>query len=163
MKTHSQSKTKLYSIWKDMRKRCLNPKSSRYEYYGAKGVAISKEWDMFIVFQMWSMSNGYKDGLSIDRINSDGNYEPSNCRCTTLLIQKQNRGTFKNNTSGYSGVNWNKKRKKWQVRIQIDNKRIPLGFFNTAKEGAIARDEYITRHKLEHTLNFKKEDLCISE
>jgi len=136
-----------------MRKRCLNKNSTRYKYYGKLGITICKEWSSFEVFELWSLSNGYSDKLSIDRINTKGNYEPSNCRWTTLLIQKQNRGKFKNNTSGFKGVNWNKKESKWMARIQVNNKRFLLGLFSTAEEGAIIYNKYITDNNLNHPLN----------
>lgn len=81
---NNMSGTKLYNIWNSMKQRCYNPNDSVYKWYGGKGVSICKEWkDSFVEFQKWSYANGYKEGLSIERVNSNGNYEPSNCEWIT--------------------------------------------------------------------------------
>ena len=76
-------RTHLYCIWSSMKRRCENPNMQNYKYYGAKGVRVCDSWHDFTVFRQWAESHGYKDGLSIDRIDSGGNYEPSNCRWVT--------------------------------------------------------------------------------
>lgn len=84
MKTHQMTNTKIYKIWNSMRWRC-NPKNKRHtKWYFDKGILVCKEWDNFLNFYNWSIQNGYQDGLSIDRINSDGNYEPNNCQWITI-------------------------------------------------------------------------------
>lgn len=76
-----------------MRCRCHNEKDSGYHKYGAKGISVCDEWrNSFESFYSWSISNGYRDGLTIDRINPNGNYEPSNCRWVTMIDQQRNRG-----------------------------------------------------------------------
>lgn len=82
---HGESRTKLYSVYHNMKDRCYNKNCHAYKDYGERGVSICKEWlDDFINFKNWAYNNGYKEGLSIDRINVDGNYEPNNCRWITL-------------------------------------------------------------------------------
>jgi len=89
--THGLSKTRLYNIWTDMKRRCYNPKNKRFECYGGKGVCVCEEWKTnFIEFYKWSTNNGYADNLSIDRIDVNGNYEPGNCRWVTQKIQQRN-------------------------------------------------------------------------
>ena len=90
--THGCSKTDtLYNIWKSMRGRCFNTNDKSYINYGERGITICKEWEKYPSFKEWALSNGYKPGLSIDRINNDGNYCPENCRWTTREIQNSNK------------------------------------------------------------------------
>ena len=75
-----------------MRSRCYNTKEYHYPDWGGRGIRICDEWlSSFANFQTWAFANGYKDDLSIDRINNDGNYEPSNCRWATAKMQANNR------------------------------------------------------------------------
>ena len=78
----------LYNIWKEIKQRCFNPNHKEYKYYGGRGITICEEWkDNPKAFIEWGLSHGYKKGLSIDRIDNDGNYEPSNCQ---FLTRSQN-------------------------------------------------------------------------
>lgn len=88
------SNSRLYNIYHNMKDRCYNLKNKRYYKYGGRGIIICDEWlnkeNGFMNFYKWSMTNGYKDNLSIDRINNDGNYCPENCRWTNNKIQQNN-------------------------------------------------------------------------
>lgn len=91
--THGLGKHRLYRIWKAMKNRCLNPNSPDYQkYYGSRSITICDEWRYnYWKFYLWAICNGYHDGLSIDRIDVNGNYEPSNCRWATPKEQRVNQ------------------------------------------------------------------------
>lgn len=89
--THNGSKDRLYNIWRTMRQRCQNPNSTKFADYGGRGIKVCEEWQSYPVFRDWALSHGYSDDLSIDRINVNGNYEPSNCRWATAKVQANNR------------------------------------------------------------------------
>lgn len=74
-----------------MKKRCLNPHVKSYRYYGGKGVQVCAEWMAFEPFRDWALANGYRDDLTIDRIDPFGNYEPANCRRISKAEQRYNR------------------------------------------------------------------------
>ncbi len=89
-KTDDQKR--LRRIWIGMKQRCFNSSCKEYKYYGLRGVTITKEWlEDFEVFYQWAIANGYRNDLTIDRISSNGNYEPSNCRWITIQDQQRNR------------------------------------------------------------------------
>lgn len=90
--THGKSNTKLYNVWRGMKKRCYCQENENFKYYGGRGITICEEWrDNFEAFYTWAISNGYADNLSIDRIDVNGNYEPSNCRWATVAEQNRNK------------------------------------------------------------------------
>ena len=89
---HGLRYTRLYRIWINMKTRCYNKNTNRYKDYGARGITICNEWrNDFMSFYNWSMNNGYDENLTIDRINNDKNYEPSNCRWITVKEQNRNK------------------------------------------------------------------------
>ena len=99
--THGMTDTKIYGCWCSMKERCGNPNNKSYKRYGARGIRVCEEWMDFKSFYDWARNNGYKEGLTIDRINNNGNYEPSNCRWTTT--KEQNRNYSRNHMITYKG------------------------------------------------------------
>ena len=91
---HGDSRSKLYMVWAGMKDRCNNPNNKEYELYGQRGISVCEEWENdYLAFKAWAEANGYSEGLTIDRTDNDGNYEPKNCRWVTRVIQNNNRRT----------------------------------------------------------------------
>ena len=82
---------RLYRIWRAMRDRCQRKGNDRYENYGGRGISVCAEWQDYESFKRWAVQSGYQEGLSIDRIDNDGNYEPSNCRWASNSEQCNNK------------------------------------------------------------------------
>ena len=149
-KTHGLGYTRLYRTWANMKDRVFNIKNKWYSDYGGRGITICDGWkNDFMSFYTWAMSNGYSEGLSIDRIDNDGNYCPENCRWTTRTIQNRNTRIPTSNTSGYKGVSYYKRYGNYRAYIGIKYKRIYLGKFKTAVEAGVAYNNYIIENNLE--------------
>ncbi len=88
---HGGSRTSLYTRWREMRYRCRNKNATAYPSYGGRGISVCPEWEEFSVFQDWALANGYHEGLTLDRKDNDGNYEPGNCRWVDMRAQSNNR------------------------------------------------------------------------
>lgn len=101
---HGLSKTRLYQTYRHLINRCYRVNDINYKNYGGRNIIVCTEWkNDFIIFYNWAISNGYKDNLTIDRIDVNGNYEPKNCRWVTMKEQENNRTnnrfiTYKNET-----------------------------------------------------------------
>jgi predicted XRE-type DNA-binding protein len=91
-KRHGDYKTILYKRYTGMKYRCYKETSSDYKNYGARGIKVCNEWrNSYITFKKWALANGYRDNLTIDRIDNDGNYEPNNCRFITIKENSRNK------------------------------------------------------------------------
>lgn len=107
--THGENRTKLHGVWRSMKDRCYRPGNKFYSYYGGRPdnpITVCDEWlTNYEAFSTWAKSNGYINGLSLDRVNVDGNYEPVNCRFVTMKEQNKNkRNTIRTEVNGKTYV-----------------------------------------------------------
>ena len=136
-----------------MIRRCYNQNDTTYKNYGAKGISVCKEWrEDRVKFFAWSNINGYTDDLSIDRINSYGNYEPSNCRWVDRTTQNRNMPRQKVGVSGVRGVSKAPqfKSEHYRATITINNRSKTIGYAKTIKEAAELRNKFIDDNDLDH-------------
>lgn len=113
---HGQSHTRLYYTWRNMKSRCYNKNNKRYKDWGGRGIVVCDEWlDNFQAFYSWSMSNGYKLGLTIDRIDNNKGYSPENCRWVDIKTQCNN--TNRNVYLTYNGKT--QTMKQWSEELNI--------------------------------------------
>jgi hypothetical protein len=141
--------TRIYSEWQSMKGRCYTKSHTSYRKYGAKGITVCDEWlNDFMAFYDWAMANGYDDSLTLDRIDSTKGYSPDNCRWATYSEQNGHLAMLCTNKSGYTGIAWAEKDKKWLCVISLNNKSHRIGAFNTQKEAAEARNKFIDDHNL---------------
>ncbi len=134
-----------------MKTRCYNPQSNHY-HYKVKGIVVCDEWrDDVKAFYDWSMDNGYTDKLSIDRIDTNGNYGPDNCRWATKTEQARNRCTSRHKK--YKGTKLDKRTGRYEARIVVNRKHIYLGMYPTEIAAAIVYNEYIVKNDSGHSMN----------
>lgn len=128
---HGLRFTRIYRIWLNMKNRCNNTKTWAFEFYGAKGITVCDEWnDNPKAFFDWSMLNGYTDDLTIDRIDTTGNYSPNNCRWVDMRTQNRNRRST-------HLITWNGKTQcltDWSKELNIPQKTLNWRFHHWGVE-----------------------------
>ena len=135
---HNLSNSKEYFIWAEMRYRCFNSKNNAFKNYGGRGITVCDRWNnSFLAF--YEDMGEKPEGMSLDRIDNNGNYEPSNCRWADRKTQQRNQRKKSTNKSGVKGVFWHKGLGKWRAMITVDYKNISLGCYSDLKDAEIAR------------------------
>ncbi len=146
--THGMTGTKIYIVWRNMLARCMNPNSTGYTYYGARGITVCENWLTFEGFYAWA-KDGHRDGLSLDRCSNELGYSSDNCRWVSRQEQMQNRRV----RGRYLGVY--KRGPKWRARVHWESEDVSLGTYDTPEEAAKARDKFVIEHYDKcATLNF---------
>ena len=149
MTKHGMHKTRFYSVWSNMVGRCTNENTPNFQYYGGRGIRIRDGWNKFEKFKE-DMHPSYLEhakeygevDTSIERIDVDGDYEIINTTWATMREQSTNKRISKSNTSGFVGVGWIEKDKKWRARIHANQKETHLGVYETIEEAISAREKY---------------------
>ncbi len=133
---------KEYKSWVRMKDRCYNKNYIQYKDYGGRGIKVCDQWlhdyNEFINYIGKKPTNNH----SLDRIDNEKNYEPGNVRWATKTEQVNNRRMFKNNTSGVTGVYFNKRCNKWCSKITINYKTTFLGYFTNKNDAINALEKY---------------------
>ena len=151
---HGLTYNKFYKTWHNMIQRCTNTMRQDYKDYGARGITVCEEWLNVSNFVAWcELTYPNIEGYTLDRIDVDKGYSPENCTWSDKTTQAINQRIMKNNKSGYVGVIWHIRNKKWTARISVNTKLINIGSFKTLEEAVQARDNYIIENKLPHPLS----------
>lgn len=131
---HGKSDTKLYGVWHGMIQRCENPNSKAAKNYCLKGISVCDEWKVFPNFYEWAMNNGYREGLTLDRKDSNKNYNPDNCRWVDRFVQNSN--TSRNVYYTYNGKTMTIS--QWSRELGIARNTLLLRIRNHGYEKALS-------------------------
>lgn len=139
-KIHGMKHIRLYYLWSNMKARCYNSKADSFEWYGAKGIKVCDEWKHdFLEFHKWAMANGYKDNLSIDRLDNTKDYSPENCKWSTVKEQQNNRSN--NHIVNFNGATytlaeladkfkidyqllWDRLKRGWEIERAVNTSKL---------------------------------------
>lgn len=158
-KTHGLCRDALYCVWGNMISRCYNQDRIGYANYGGRGITVCDEWKRNAKkFIDWAKKHGWQKDLQIDRFDNEQGYSPSNCR---FVIRSKNslntRLLQARNTTGFRGVRWHKRAKKYTANLQLNKKNYYFGLFLTAIEAARARDAFVIKNNIHTPLNFPQD------
>lgn len=130
-----------HKSWTQMRSRCHDPNNDAYPRYGGRGITICDRWSIFENF-LADMGVRPSRNHSLDRVDSDGNYEPENCKWSTPLEQTLNRRMMGNNKSGFRGVSWRRREQRWYAQISLQYRVIHIAISNDKEEAAWMYDQW---------------------
>lgn len=140
------SKNPYYNAYNHMMARCYKPTNGSYKYYGKRGIRVCDRWKGADGFKAFVTDMGERpDKHSLDRIDNNGNYEPSNCRWATQSDQANNRRVGTRNKFGYRGIIFDKRYKTYGAQCERDDERIGRWGFKTLEEAALAYNELATQ------------------
>jgi hypothetical protein len=142
--THKCTSSPIYYVWKNIKYRCFNPEHKAYKDYGGRGIKVYEGWlDNPKAFIEYVETLGWEEGLQVDRIDNDKNYEPDNLRVVTHCENLQNTRLLRSsNTSGFRGIGHDKRDRKnpYESAIKVDKTKYHLGSYSTPQQGAQAYD-----------------------
>jgi hypothetical protein len=147
----SQNNNRLYVTWQNMKRRCLNPTPKEKMNY--KNISLCEEWQEFTPFMKWSLLNGYREDLTIDRKDNSKGYYPGNCRFADYNMQNANKRITSKNKSGYIGV-CSHNESRFRATVNWKGNQIMSEYFDSALDAAKARDKFVISNNLPHVLNF---------
>ena len=131
---HGMHKTLIYRAWSNLRQRCSNPRHQEYAGYGGRGITVCDSWQTFDNFYMDMGDRPF--GHTVDRIDNEKGYSPSNCRWATASQQASNKRKKVGGYSQYWGVTWSKQIKRWLAKLEDNGKPVHLGTFKNELEAA---------------------------
>lgn len=138
--THGMHKHPAYKVWGAIIQRTTNPNDPRWADYGGRGISCDPRWANFPAF--WEdMGETYGQGLSIDRVDVNGNYCKSNCRWSNNSLQQHNQRKKSGTTSSFIGVDFHKKSGKWRASIKSEGRPLYLGIYEDEYLAAVAYDD----------------------
>lgn len=154
-RTHGESQSRLYNIWTLMKRRCNNPNTPNYDKYGGRCIKVCNEWMQYEPFRDWAIQGGYADNLTIDRIDNNGDYEPSNCRWATHSQQVNNRNPY--GIINYDGITVDSKGLRCQIMVN-GRKEYIAHSLNDVAILIEKRNIYIQERGLPHKIQEYKHD-----
>lgn len=146
---------KIYRAWDAMRQRCNNKNNRAYKYYGGRGISVCDEWNKFENFYIWAINNGHDKSLSLDRIDVNRNYEPSNCRWATHQQQTDNR----RNTVRFEHDGLTLSLTQWCIRLNVSRSCAMNRYLEMRKLGNVTYDDvfpWVIEHRNKYITQYKR-------